>query len=71
MLIPVSARSLSSVFCRSFAGISGSTSVGDIDVCFWSMSFSVRLRSLRQADSSFRGVLSNVVCLHVISKPQQ
>jgi len=67
MLIAVAARSLASVFGRAFAGISGSNSVGDMDVCFWSKSFSVMLRSLRQADPSFRGVLSNVVCLHVIS----
>jgi hypothetical protein len=71
MPIPVAARPLTSVCGRSFVGISGSNSVGDMDVCFLSMSFFVRLRSLRQDDPSFRGVLSNVVCLHVISKPQQ
>jgi hypothetical protein len=31
----------------------------------------VRERSLRQADHSSRGVLPSVVCLRVISKPQQ
>jgi len=71
MLNPVAARSLASAFGRSFAGISGSNSVGDMDVYFWSMSFSVRLRFLRQGDPPFRGVLSNVVCLYEISKPQQ
>jgi hypothetical protein len=50
MPIPVAARSLASVCCRSFAGISGSNSVGDMDVCFLSKPFFVMLRPLRQAD---------------------
>ena len=63
MPTPVAARSLASVCGRSFAEISDSNSM---DVCFLSMSFFVMLRSLRQADTSFRGVLSNMVCLYVI-----
>jgi hypothetical protein len=42
-----------------------------MDVCLLDVVCIFRYRSLRRADHSFRRALPNVVCLSVISKPQQ
>jgi hypothetical protein len=47
-----------------------SNPAGGIHVCLFGMLCVVRYWSLRHADHSSRGVLLNVVCLSVISKPQ-
>ena len=56
---------------RSLAEIAGSNPAGGMDVCLLWMLCVARYRSLRRADPSSRGVLRSVVCLSVISKPQQ
>jgi hypothetical protein len=45
------------------AGIGGSNLAPDMDVCLLWVLCAVRLRSLRRADRSSRGVLPSVVCL--------
>jgi hypothetical protein len=54
----------------SLAGVVGSYPAGIIDVCFWDCCVLSGRRSLRRADHSSRGVLQILVCLSVISKPQ-
>jgi len=56
---------------RSLAEIAGSNPAGGMDVCLLWMLCVVRYRSLRRTDPSSTVVLPSVVCLSVISKPQQ
>ena len=56
---------------RSLEGIAGSNTAGGIKVCLLWVLCVVRYGSLRRADPSSRGVLLSVVCLNVITKPQQ
>ena len=60
----MAARSKAWVCDRSFAGIVGSNPAGGMDVCHLGVLCVVRLRSLRRADHSSRGVLPSVVCLN-------
>jgi hypothetical protein len=59
----VSTRSKAWLFGRSLAGIVGSNPTRGMNVCLISTLRFVRLRSLRQANHSTRGVLRSVVCL--------
>jgi hypothetical protein len=65
----VIARSKAWVCGRSLAGILGKNPAEGMKVYLLWSSCVVRYRSLRRADYSFRGVLPNAVCLHVIAKP--
>jgi hypothetical protein len=55
----------------SLTGIAGSIPARGMDVCLLWVLCVVRYRALRRVDQSSRGVLPSVVCLSVISKPQQ
>jgi len=70
MPIPVAARSKAWIRGRSLAGIAGSNPASSVDVCLFWLFYVVR-GLLRLADHSPRGMLPSVVCLSVISKPQQ
>jgi hypothetical protein len=59
------------VFGHTFAGIAGSDLSGDMDVCLLRVLCVVRLRSVRRADHSSRGVLSTVVFRCVQHKPSK
>jgi len=62
----------SMVYGRPLDGIARSNFVGGMDVCLSVVSVGVvRYRSLRLADPSSKRDLPSVVCLSVISKPQQ
>ena len=61
MPVPVAARSKAYVCGRSLAEIVGSNPTGGMDVCLLWVLCVVRLRSLRRADHSSRGVLPTVV----------
>ena len=65
--IPLAVRSTVWVCCSSLAGIAVSNPV---DVCLLCVPCVVRERFLRRAEHLSRGVLPSVVCLSVISKPQ-
>ena len=67
----MAARSKAWACGRSLAGIAGSNPAGGIDVRLLLMSCVVRLRSLRPADHSSRGVLPSVVRLSVIVQPMK
>ena len=56
---------------RSLVRIGGSNPAEGMDNCVLWVLCVVRWRSLRRADHSWRGVPPIVVCLSVISKPQQ
>jgi len=60
-------RSTAWVCGSSIVGIAGSN---PMDVYLLCVLCAVRERSLRRVDKSFREVLQRVVCLSVISKPQ-
>ena len=64
MPVLVTSRSKAQVCGRSLAGIAGSNPAVGMDVCYECCVF-LRLRSLRQADYSSRGVLPTVVRLCV------
>ena len=68
--IPATARFKAWVCGRSLAGVTGSNTTRDMDVCLFWILCVVRWRSLREADPSSRGVLQCVcvcVSLSVIS----
>jgi len=69
--IPVAARFKARVYGRSLAGNAISNPAVGIVACLLRMLCVVRQRSLQRADHSSRGVLSSMVCLSVILKPQQ
>ena len=66
--IPFADLSKARVSCQSLAGIKGSNSAEEMDICLLRVLCVVRQRSPRRADPSSRGVLSSVVCLNVIRK---
>jgi hypothetical protein len=69
-LIPMSTPSTALVYGRSLAGIWGSNPAVAIDVCLlWVLCCQLEVSA--STDPSSRGVLSSVVCLSVISIPQQ
>jgi hypothetical protein len=68
--IPVAALSKGWVCGRLLAEIAGSNRAGGLDICLLWVLCVVRYVSLKRADHSSGGVLSNVVCLRVIVKPR-
>ena len=66
--IPVAARSKAWACGRSLGGIAGSKPAGCMDVSFECLCCQVEVSLV---DHSFRVVIPSVVCLSVISKPQQ
>jgi hypothetical protein len=56
---------------RTLAGVAVSNPAGGMDVCRLWVLCVVRLRSLRQADHSSRGVLPSELCMRLIVKPRQ
>jgi hypothetical protein len=70
MPIPVASRSKAWIRGRSLAGIAGSNPASSMDVCLLWL-FCVVRGLLRLADHPPRGMLQCVVCLSVISKPEQ
>ena len=68
--MPLAARSKAWIRGHSLAGIAGSNPARSMDVCLLWV-FCVVRGLLRQADYSPRGMLPSVVCMSVISKPQQ
>jgi hypothetical protein len=64
----VAEKSKTRVCGRSLSGIAGSNPAGGMDVCLVWLLCVVRLRSLRRADHSSRGVLPTVVCQCVWSR---
>jgi len=67
----VAAWSKALVCGRSLAGNAGSNPAGDMDVCLSRLLCIVKQSCLRRADRSSGTVLPSVMCLSVISKPQQ
>jgi hypothetical protein len=59
----VAALSQAWVFGRSLTRIVGSNPTGGMDICLLLVLCVVRLRSLRRADPSSRGVLPSMICL--------
>ena len=71
LLIPLAGQSKAWICGHLLAEIAGSNRNGIMDIFLMCLLCGVKLRSVRGADHSSRGVLPHVVCLNVIVKPRE